>query len=367
MIRSFERATIFVENHDAAQAGHLGINKTYQRLAQRYYWPGMYRDVVRYINSCEICQRLKVPQSKPAGEMGKRDPEGPWNMVAVDCMGRFPRSKKGFTHIIVYQDIFTKWIEVEAIRAANGVNVRRTLRERVVNRWGSPEVLITDNGPEFKNKTVATYCAENKINQHFTPPYTPQCNPVERVNRVIKIMIASYIEADHREWDKHLPEFQLAYNSMYHTTIDTTPAFLNRGRHLIPNSAVMPNVTPELPKLADILQWKERMTRLSALRDFNVILLEKANEQQAKYYNRGRPRRSYNEGDLVYRRQTVLSSGAKCLTAKLAPRYTAPLTIKKRLSPTVYELMDAEGKSVGNCHIKHLKLVSTANPGLLFV
>lgn len=41
------RKRILQEFHDALTAGHLGIRKTTTRVAQRYYWPGMFRDVAR--------------------------------------------------------------------------------------------------------------------------------------------------------------------------------------------------------------------------------------------------------------------------------------------------------------------------------
>ena len=42
--------------HETALAGHLGINKTYQRVLNHFYWPKRYRDVVEFCNSCHVCQ-----------------------------------------------------------------------------------------------------------------------------------------------------------------------------------------------------------------------------------------------------------------------------------------------------------------------
>ncbi|GFV63463.1 transposon Ty3-I Gag-Pol polyprotein [Trichonephila clavipes] len=41
------RADILRHFHDAPTAGHLGFAKTYDRIRKRFYWPGMYRNVVR--------------------------------------------------------------------------------------------------------------------------------------------------------------------------------------------------------------------------------------------------------------------------------------------------------------------------------
>lgn len=51
--------------HDASTAGHLGIAKTIARIAQQYYWPGMFRDIATYVWKCPNCLAHKTAQSNP--------------------------------------------------------------------------------------------------------------------------------------------------------------------------------------------------------------------------------------------------------------------------------------------------------------
>ena len=44
--------------HSVPTAGHLGKKKTVDRILQRFYWPGVYRDVTSYGKSCAGCQKL---------------------------------------------------------------------------------------------------------------------------------------------------------------------------------------------------------------------------------------------------------------------------------------------------------------------
>ena len=48
-------------------AGHLGITKTKDRILQRYYWLGIFKDVAQYCKSCEICQRSRGKKPVKAG------------------------------------------------------------------------------------------------------------------------------------------------------------------------------------------------------------------------------------------------------------------------------------------------------------
>ncbi|KAH8241715.1 hypothetical protein KR032_007125, partial [Drosophila birchii] len=87
------RHRVLQENHDIPAAGHLGVRKTSNRVPQRYYWPGLFRDVARYVRNCLNCQRHKVSQEKPAGHMFTRQVEEPFHILCADFVGPLPRSK----------------------------------------------------------------------------------------------------------------------------------------------------------------------------------------------------------------------------------------------------------------------------------
>ena len=50
-----QRQEILLQLHD--EVGHRARQGTYDHIARRYKWKGMYEDVVKYIKSCEECQR----------------------------------------------------------------------------------------------------------------------------------------------------------------------------------------------------------------------------------------------------------------------------------------------------------------------
>ncbi|XP_077516774.1 uncharacterized protein LOC144127751 [Amblyomma americanum] len=58
------RADLLRLCHGNSCSGHLGIKKTKERLLMEYYWPGCFKDVERYVKSCDACQRVEKPQTK---------------------------------------------------------------------------------------------------------------------------------------------------------------------------------------------------------------------------------------------------------------------------------------------------------------
>lgn len=204
-------------------------------------------------------QRFKVEQAYPTGLMGQRIVEQPWTEVASDIMGPFPPSKSGYCYVLVFQDLFTKWIEVIILCAANGPSIKKNFEDLIVSRWGIPEVLHTDNGTEFCSRLMEQMCKDLE-NMHTTNPvYHTQANPTERVNRVLKTMVVTFLNANHKEWDVYLHEFRFAFNTAVHGSLKVSPTFLNFERQPVPDRQLrrdLERITQRSP--TDTKGWLER-------------------------------------------------------------------------------------------------------------
>ncbi|CAB0045367.1 unnamed protein product [Trichogramma brassicae] len=120
-----QRERVMRDAHDITSAGHLGIEKTFDRVKREYYWRGMYHDVHEYVRSCGTCQRYKIDQTGPRGLMGRRVIERPWSVIACDLM-EFPLSKSQNKYLIVFVDLFTRWVEFKPVRRrAHGESGRK--------------------------------------------------------------------------------------------------------------------------------------------------------------------------------------------------------------------------------------------------
>lgn len=89
------------------------------------------------------------------------------------------------------------------------------------------------------------------------------------------------------------------------------------------------------------------MNDLQALRLWIAENLESAYERQSKSYNLRRKNKVFRVGELVLKRQHILSSAAQNIAAKLTPKFHEPFTVKRVLSPVVYELCDPGGGAEG--------------------
>ena len=48
--------------HESPMSGHLGINKTYHKIINHFYWPGLKSDVSKYCKTCHTCQMVVKTQ-----------------------------------------------------------------------------------------------------------------------------------------------------------------------------------------------------------------------------------------------------------------------------------------------------------------
>ena len=92
--------------HDSIMGGHMGLQKTLDKITNNFYWPGIHGDVTRFCRSCDICQKNiqkgRVPKV-PLESMPLIDT--PFKRVAVDLIGPIhPPSEQGHRYILTLVD-----------------------------------------------------------------------------------------------------------------------------------------------------------------------------------------------------------------------------------------------------------------------
>ena len=227
-----KRAEIMFEAHNEPTAAHPGKERTYQKIAQAYYWIGIYEDTARYVASCTVCQQFKNDQRAKIGLMGARDITRPWQVVCADLMGEFPRSTNGYKYLAIFEDIFSRFIICIPLRSKHGNRIKEALEKNVCMMFGTPEKFLTDHGTEMRCAEVTNFLKESNIESIVTPVTSAQCNPTERVNRDFKVRIASYVNENHKNWDENIHKFQFAHNTLKNSVTGKTPAFMVFGREL---------------------------------------------------------------------------------------------------------------------------------------
>ncbi|CAF4911609.1 unnamed protein product [Pieris macdunnoughi] len=321
------RSTILKRCHNDVKAGHLGIRKTVFRVKQYYYWPNILGDVKRHVGQCEICAKFKVSQRLPFGYMGhQRHVNRPWQIISLDLMGPFPRSKSGNTMLLVITCFFSKFVLLFPLRTGKADKICSIVESQFL-LFGVPQAIISDN---------------------------------ERVDRVIGTMISSFINTKkHNEWDLYLQSFAYAVRTSVHETTGYTPSFLFFGRE----TAIPPKVTSisydavnmfDKPLSIDAKEFLVSNKKLFSVYEKVEQKMKDAHKKSTSYYNLKRREAKLNVGDTVWKMNKFLSNAGKIFMAKLAPKFDKAIIVE-RLSSNVFRLNNWYGKPLGVWHAKDLK------------
>ncbi|GBN53239.1 Transposon Tf2-9 polyprotein, partial [Araneus ventricosus] len=225
-----ERERVLQQYHDVPTAGHYGAEGTYNKVASRYYFPGMRKYIAEYVKNCPDCNRYKPSNQKPTGLLRTPVYAQRFETLAIDLFGPLPETSSGKKWIFLVEDTSTKWVELFALKEATSVNCAKTLVEEVFLRYGLPRRLISDNGPQFISAVMQQTCNFLGIKQDLIPVYHPQANPSERKNRDLKPRLAILVRDEHDSWEEKLPMIRFALNTAKCETTNHTAAFLQFGR-----------------------------------------------------------------------------------------------------------------------------------------
>jgi len=78
------RAEIIWLHHDVPVAGHGGPWKIVELVIRNYWWPGVMRDVGRYVKGYNLCQRMKNRTEELVGKLKLSEVlEKPWTYLTV--------------------------------------------------------------------------------------------------------------------------------------------------------------------------------------------------------------------------------------------------------------------------------------------
>ena len=102
------RGEIVQLHHDTPVGGHGGRWKTTELVTRNYWWPGVTKEVGRYVDRYDACQRYKNQSEALAGKlMPNAIPKKPWSHISADFITKLPLAQE-YDAILVVCNRFRK-------------------------------------------------------------------------------------------------------------------------------------------------------------------------------------------------------------------------------------------------------------------
>ena len=149
-----------------------------------------------------------------------------WQRLHIDYAGPFQNSM-----FLVVVDAHSKWPEVIPVSSTTTSKTIEVLRD-LFARFGIPEQIVSDNGPQFVSEEFQAFIKSNGIRPITSAPYHPATNGLaERLVQTFKQALRAMFQSSKPVKEK-LAKFFIAYRNTPHSTTGESPAQLLLGRPL---------------------------------------------------------------------------------------------------------------------------------------
>jgi Integrase zinc binding domain/Integrase core domain len=181
--------------HDHETAGHLGELETYNSVKQHYWWPGMQILVKNYVKGCRICQQFKTDRnpSHPLfipveGAISTR----PFAHCSMDLIMDLPLTEGSDSILVMVDQGLSKGVILcPTTKTVMMDGIGNFLHENLYKRFGLPDKMLSDRGPQFTAKAFRAMLSRLGVNLVLSTAYHPQMDgTMEHINQEIEAYLA---------------------------------------------------------------------------------------------------------------------------------------------------------------------------------
>lgn len=327
------RQAIISECHDCPSAGHLGVTKTLQRVARRFWWPHMGRSVHHYVTACGSCQLNKPSNQAPLGLLQPLPvPENKFEHITMDFITDLPPTKGGYDAVLTIVDRLTKLARfVPLQKDASAKDVAVLFRREWYRSFGLPKVIVSDRDRKFQSKFWQALFSTLGTELRFSTAFHPQTDgQSERANRTLEEYLRHFVGPHQDDWDAYLDLAEFAINDSVNPATGYSPYYLAFGQHastpldVVLKDAVVPAAQATVDEMADVVRHARAK-------------LEEARVRMARQANSGRRDATFAVGDKV-RLSTAHLSLPATLSKKFKARFIGPYEVIRVVNPVAYKL-----------------------------
>ena len=285
------------------EAARQGQSRSVSLMQERFWWPGMARDLRNRIRKCGRCKKFEA--TPPVAPLRPLACSGLGELLHVDFTSieeTVPLCEEPvIRNVMVMQDHFSKYVVAYIVKDQTACTAAETLRNGYFGLFGAPAYLISDQGKAFTGHLISNLCELYGAQKLRTLPYHAQTNgQVERMNQTIIRMIGKLEQDKKAHWSEHLPEMLAAYNGTRSAVTGYSPYFLLFGRKSrMPVDCLFPTLrdSPHQAKMeVSVGAMQKRLKEAFAVAR-HLISQEAA--RQRRYYDRKAGAVALQPGDVV--------------------------------------------------------------------
>ena len=342
--------------HNDALLLHLSAKRLYSLFEDRFWWPTMRQDCIRWTQACIKCKTIKVNQPISNGLLMPIVSDHPLHIMGIDIKGPYKVSKNGFRYVLICIDHFTSWVEAAPLRGITAKEVIQVFFQLVISRHGCPEIILSDRGSQFTSDQFQKLCKHFNIVSHVTTAHHQQANgKTEKFIKFFNDTLATSIKRDQSNWDELIDCCLFTYRVSLNRALAENPFYLLYGRDpLLPQDMFVPISRSNLrtTNAEDLGEFK--LKQLKVLQDAYAKLnrTKVASRVEYKtYYDRTHKEKRFDIGSLV---MVFFPSITKGLSTKLLPRWRGPYRVITKVNEVNYRVETTDQHKTLLVHVQSM-------------
>lgn len=207
---------------------HPGGKTTLKLISDKYVWPNMRREVLRWSKECIPCQRSKISRHVKLIPKHSPMPDARFEHIHVDII-HLPEVN-GFKYCLTVIDRFSRFPMAFPMKNV----LASTVADLLFNQWfclfGTPRFISTDRGSQFESELFDYLAIIMGTQRIRTTSYHPASNGlVERFHRTLK---SALMCNNHVSWVDALPAALLGLRTAFKSDLQASPAEMLFGTTL---------------------------------------------------------------------------------------------------------------------------------------
>ena len=338
--------------HTHLLGGHLGINKTRDRIRRQFWFPKFDQIISQYVNSCPQCQITARNEKKHRAPLIKVPViEQPMSVITMDFVGPVAPTKSGKKYMLILVCEHSKYVEAIPMASMRAQLVCEKLVE-FWSRFGISKEIRSDQGRSFVSelvtgleKLVGCVPTIHSSYAHHTS------GTAERAIQTLKHMMKKFMIDKPADWDKKLNYLLFSLREVKHATTGLSPNSLVYGRELrgpleVLKEAWSSDEPPYAMKQNVVEYLLETRKRLEECADIAISNSNLARDRAKAWYDQYSTERSFKPDDAVLVLLPSSTDALKCT-------YQGPGKILKRLNDVSYVV--AINNRISKLHVNLLR------------
>ena len=344
------RQAIFSALHASPMAGHTGFQKTFWKIAARYFWPNMAGDVKQLTIGCGHCNAANVASHEAQQQLQTFETDEPFDVITLDVWhpGKAAAIKKGGgSHVVTCIEAMTGFATATFVDSLDSETMTKAAFTAFFITHGLPRLVVIDSGSEFAG-ALQTLCGAIGIPHYTVSKGNHKAIICERfhryLNKVQKIHAANCETFQDFMYGTIFAVY--AWNSAPVDGTNVVRSYAAIGRefpfpidferdpiiprdHEAQGQQALEHIDSAFPL------WRQQQAILK-------ILVKDRREHHRRLKNDGRNMKEFNPGDLVVVKKQVQTTQEKG-PAKARMQARGPYRILEQIKPGTYKIQRLPG------------------------